>query len=71
MRAQDGCASSAEHMSARVFVSCGQREGAEREAALKIGRVLEDLGFEYYIAVNEATLVGLKENIFRQLEEAE
>lgn len=56
---------------ARIFISCGQRDGPEREAADRIGEVLDDLGFEYYIAVNEASLVGLKENVFRQLEQSE
>jgi len=57
---------------ARVFISCGQAKGSDEvETAAKIGRRLEELGFEYYIAVQEQTLRGLKENIFGQLENSE
>lgn len=56
---------------ARVFVSCGQREGVEAETAAKIGEVLQRLGFDFYIAAREASLTGLKENVYRQLEESE
>ena len=56
---------------ARVFISCGQASGEEQTAARKIGEVLAGLGFDYYVAVQEASLVGLKENVFRQLEESE
>ncbi len=56
---------------AKVFISCGQREGEERSTAIEIARVLEDLGFETYVAAAEASLIGLKENVYRQLEASE
>ncbi len=57
---------------ARVFISCGQAKGSDEvETAAEIGRVLEELGFEYYIAVEEQSLRGLKENIFGRLESSE
>jgi len=54
-----------------VFISCGQAKGEEEATAKSIGKKLEDLGFNFYIAVQEQTLRGLKENIFRQLEKSE
>jgi hypothetical protein len=56
---------------ARVFLSCGQSNDEERDIARKIAENLMSLGFDVYIAVNELSLVGLKENIFRQLEISE
>ena len=56
---------------AKVFISCGQQEGPERETAETVGSILARLGFEPYIAVTEASLTGLKENIYRQLETSE
>jgi len=58
-------------MRAKVFISCGQASEVERAAARQIGEVLDSLGFDYYIAVEEQTLKGLKENIFAQLESSE
>jgi hypothetical protein len=57
---------------ARVFISCGQtKDSDELETAQKIRDRLQELGFDPYIAVEEQTLSGLKENIFRQLQTAE
>ncbi|MGD0468599.1 MAG: hypothetical protein ABSA54_09515 [Terriglobales bacterium] len=57
---------------ARVFVSCGQsKQSSELDTAEKIRVRLQELGFDPYIAVEEQTLRGLKENIFRQLETSE
>jgi hypothetical protein len=57
---------------ARVFISCGQtKDSDELETAQKIRERLQTLGFDPYIAVEEQTLSGLKENIFRQLGAAE
>lgn len=57
---------------AKVFVSCGQKKDTEEvEVARAIAHVLEDLGFEPYIAVQQQTLRGLKENIFSQLTTSE
>lgn len=57
---------------ARVFVSCGQTKNSrELDTAEKIRVRLQELGFDPYIAVEEQTLRGLKENIFRQIETSE
>lgn len=57
---------------AKVFISCGQKKGThEVKVSREIAKVLEDLGFEPYIAVQEQTLKGLKENIFSQLTTSE
>lgn len=57
---------------AKVFISCGQRKKAdELQTAQEIGKQLTELGFEYYIALEEQTLRGVKDNIFRQLESSE
>lgn len=57
---------------ARVFISCGQRpELGEVAIARAVADTLIQLGFEPYIAIEEQTLSGLKENLFRKLEEAE
>jgi hypothetical protein len=59
-------------LKAKVFISCGQRRDAEEvEVARAIAKVLEDLGFDPYIAIQEQTLRGLKENIFSQLTTSE
>ena len=58
---------------ARVFISCGQQKDTDEiEIARKIANKLESIGFnEPYIAVEEQTLKGLKENIFQKLSESE
>lgn len=59
-------------LKAKVFISCGQRKGTEElEIAHKIANILIKAGFDPYIAVEEQTLKGLKENIFKQLETSE
>jgi hypothetical protein len=57
---------------ARVFISCGQSKGTDEEVtASAIAGRLERLGFDPYVAVQEQTLSGLKENIFEQLAKSE
>lgn len=61
-----------EALKAKVFISCGQRKDSEEvEVARAIAKVLEDMGFEPYVAVQDQTLRGLKENIFSQLRASE
>jgi hypothetical protein len=36
----------------KVFISCGQRKGREKNIATKVGNLLDKLGFGFYIAVN-------------------
>ena len=59
-------------MKAKVFLSCGQSKGTdELELAAKIANRIRELGFDCYIAVIDQSLIGLRENIFRQLETSE
>jgi hypothetical protein len=61
-----------EGFQARVFISCGQQKGTDEvEIAHKIAEKLEKMGFEHYIAVEEQSSKGVKENIFRRLRESE
>jgi len=56
----------------RIFISCGQsKETEELKIANQIAENLEEMGFEPYIAVEEQTLKGVKENIFKRLENSE
>lgn len=58
--------------SARVFISCGQSKRSDEVAtADAVAKRLRELGFDPYIAVQEQTLRGLKENIFEQLSKSE
>jgi hypothetical protein len=57
---------------ARVFISCGQnRHTQEAEVANQILRRIESMGFEPYVATEEQTLKGIKENVFAKIEESE
>ena len=58
---------------ARVFLSCGQITGRDESAiAREIARRLaSECGFQCYIAVDDHSSIGLRENIFRQLELAD
>ncbi len=57
---------------ARVFISCGQNQDAqEKEVADQIFRRIEKMGFEPYVAIEEQTLKGIKDNVFAKIEESE
>lgn len=57
---------------AKVFISCGQSKSTNEGAiAHAVGDVLRELGFDFYIAVEEQSLSGLVENIYGQLSDAE
>jgi len=59
-------------VSARVFISCGQRkETIEARIAGVIKNKLTKLGYTPYVATQEQTLDGIKENIFRRLQNSE
>jgi hypothetical protein len=61
-----------DQLRAKVFVSCGQIQGSEEvEIASRIADRLVQLGYDPYIATQEQTLRGVKENIFGQLESSE
>lgn len=60
------------NLRARVFISCGQQKGTDEvEIARRVFEKLEKMGFEPYIAVEEFSLKGVKENIFQRLSESE
>ena len=57
---------------ARIFISCGQsKESGELQIAREIRARLEQLGFDPYVALEEQTLRGVRENIFEQLRKSE
>ena len=57
---------------ARVFISCGQRKNSQEETiAREIEKGIESLGYIPYVAINEQTTRGLKENIFQRLFQSE
>jgi len=57
---------------ARVFISCGQSKSSDEVSiASQIKDRLYGLGYDPYVAVQEQTLRGLKENIFEQLGKSE
>lgn len=59
-------------LKARVFISCGQKKNSEEvQIARAIAGELTRLGYEPYVATEEQTLRGVKENIFHQLETSE
>ena len=61
-----------QNLRAKVFISCGQCKGTDEvTTAEEIAQRLVDKGFETYIAVEQQTLKGLKENIFNELSSSE
>jgi hypothetical protein len=61
-----------ESLRAKVFISCGQRKDTDEiTIAHRIAERLSQLGYDPYIAVEEQTLKGVKENIFAQLASSE
>jgi hypothetical protein len=57
---------------ARVFISCGQAKNTDEAAtASKIRDRLLELGFDPYIAIEEQSLRGLTDNIFKRLRTSE
>lgn len=57
---------------ARVFISCGQSKSSDEVSiASQIKDRLYGLGFDPYVAVQEQSLRGLKENLFEQLAKSE
>ncbi len=56
----------------RVFLSCGQQKDTEEvDIARAISQELIKLDFEPYVAVEEQTLKGVADNIFRHLSHSE
>lgn len=60
------------NLKAKVFISCGQNKNTDEvNIAQSIAEKLTEKGFDYYIAVQEQSLKGVTENIFKQLETSE
>lgn len=56
----------------KIFISCGQkRDSVEADIAKQIEGKLINLGFDTYLAIEQHTLKGLKENIFKHLVDSE
>jgi len=61
-----------EEIKAQVFISSGQRSDlGEVAIAQDIEDELQNLGYETYVAITEQSALGVRENIFRQLERSE
>jgi hypothetical protein len=58
-------------MPGRVFISCGQRTPAEREAAKATKRWFKRRGFEPYVAIQAQTLADVNSGIIDQLRRAD
>lgn len=58
-------------LKARVFISCGQSNVSETKVANDIRTMLENANYEPYVATQDHSASGLKENIFKKLSEAE
>ena len=58
-------------VNAKIFVSCGQRSDDELRVLMDIRARLRALDLDPYIAIWDNTLAGLKENIFRELQDSE
>lgn len=57
---------------ARVFISCGQRKDTDEiQVAKDLEAALRKIGFDPYVAIEEQTLRGITENLFRQIETSE
>lgn len=57
---------------AQVFISSGQTKGSDEEYTVeRIRNRLEQMGYSPYVAIQEHTAKGLKDNIFRKLEDSE
>lgn len=56
----------------KIFISCGQtKDSVEADIAKQIEAKLINLGFDTYLAIEQHTLKGLKENIFKHLVDSE
>ncbi len=59
-------------LEAKVFISCGQQQDTDEvDVAHKIREELAEAGFEPYLAVEQHSPRGLRENIFEELDNSE
>ncbi len=56
-----------QNIGAKIFISCGQSNPSEQKIAREICEKLKNLNYEPYLAIEQQTLKGLKENIFNEL----
>jgi hypothetical protein len=57
-------------MRSKVFLSCGQRL-SEKQVAAKIGKLLEERGFDVYIAIDVQTILEINTGIIRELKNSD
>jgi hypothetical protein len=55
----------------KVFVSCGQHSTAERKVANDVCDLLNQLGFETYLAINVQTITEINARIIRELKDSD
>ncbi len=61
-----------EELKAKVFISCGQRRKSEEvQIANEISERLARLDYDPYLAVQQQSLRGVRQNIFQELETSE
>jgi hypothetical protein len=58
-------------LKSKVFISCGQNSDNEKIIAIEIDKRINSLGYETYLAIEQHSLKGLKENIFNNLIDSE
>jgi hypothetical protein len=56
-------------MKAKVFISCGQSEYDERERSIArtLAQIVEEKGYEAYLAIGVQDARSFRENIYREL----
>jgi len=57
-------------MKSKVFVSCGQRPD-EKDVAVKVARLLNDRGFNPYVAIDVQTILDINGGIIRELKDSD
>lgn len=58
-------------MSARIFISCGQRPGPEKEFCERIKPILEAKGFQVYISIEVMSILDLNRGIISALKNSD
>lgn len=59
-----------EYVKSKIFLSCGQRPG-EKAVALKLGKLLENRGFDVYIAIDVQTILEINAGIIHELKDSD
>ena len=58
-------------LKSKVFVSCGQKNAAERRVARDVCALLQRLGFQPYLAINVQTITEINAGIIRELKDSD